>query len=344
MTFAKLSDLGAPPVREAGGDNEVPRDGLGRPRILYPCDGCDGSGRAPSEKRPGKTVKCPNKCGPTTLDSWIPEGMVAKSHTRTTTYIDVLEDKSNLEQWHKRMVLLGVDKDRKLLNGVTDYAEQFARSEDADERKKAKDWLNRRAETATEVAGAKDKAEQGTWLHSLSERVDSGLELPDETSFEDIIDMEAYAKATQDFDIVLMERLMVLDELRIGGTPDRVSRWVHEEPLEAPDGTKIGPQERLITDLKTGTVDYGALKMAMQLAIYSRSKVYLPETGGRESVDNLNQKWGVIMHVPAGQGEATLYWADLTLGWEAVQVATQVRALRSKQKNALTELRHVSIG
>lgn len=325
--FAQPSDVAAP-VREAGGDNEVPRDSSGRPKIKVWCDRCEDillsdfvalTGKVVSPKT-GKPIQCP-KCNGA--------GKVERSYTRTTTYIDVLDDKTNLQAWGERMVLIGVARDPKLLDDVLALDESR-------EEKESKDALNRKAKVAKLKAGAEEKADKGTALHGLSELVDQGLPLPRGISFGDVIDMDAYRRSTEGFRIVHMEKLVVHDELRIGGTPDRVSRWVDERPLIAPDGVEIKPDEYLITDLKTGTVEYGALKMAMQLAIYSRSELYDPKTGERTPLGNVNQKWGVIMNVPAGSGEATLYWADLELGWRAVEVATLVREMRSSgSKKAL---------
>lgn len=317
-----MSTLAAPaevmiPQRAAGGDNEVERDAKGRPRIRVYCERCERTGRLPSEKRPGSTVKCQRCNG---------EGWRLESFTRVTTFIDCIEDKSNLMTWGKRMVLIGCAMDERLLDGVLDR-DPAVRDD--------KDWLNRRAEAASQKAGAGDKAEKGTELHALSEMVDSGIEIPDHATFGDVIDMHAYETATRGFKIEHMEKLVVLDEYRVAGTPDRVSSWVGEDELVAPDGTTIGRDELLITDLKTGSVEYGALKIAMQLGIYSRAKLYDKDTGDRTSMGNVNQQWGVIMHSPAGQGETTLYWADLTMGWAAVELAKTLREFRTKGKGAL---------
>jgi hypothetical protein len=354
--LSKPSDVAAAPVRDAGGDNEVPRDALGRPRIIVCCTKCEGSGKGVSEKT-GKPVKCKGSCGPLKADPDLPVGHVRRSYTRTTTYIDVLDDKSNLEAWQMRMVLIGVALDNGLLNDVGAlYADQQAAEQSlrelgvrADEEARAelkaaakapKDELNRRAQIAKQKAGAEDKADKGTELHALSELRDQGLDLPGGISFEDVLDLDAYTRASEGFEIVHMEKLVVCDELAIGGTPDRVSEWKGDCPLVAPDGTVYEPGAgvRLITDLKTGTVEYGGLKMAMQLAIYSRSELYDHKTGARSPLENIDQKWGIIMNVPAGSGEAALYWADLELGWEAVKIAGSVRRMRSMSKKALVLL------
>lgn len=329
------------------------------------CPKCDGVGKGVSEKT-GKPVKCKGSCGPTKDNEEIPVGMILRSYTRTTTYIDVLDDKSNLEQWQMRMVLIGVANEMSLLEDVSGLHEEHKALEarriwlagdvspEADEAregiakrsKEIKDELNRRSQIAKEKAGAEDKADKGTELHGYSELVDQGLPLPKGASFGDVIDMDAYRNATRGFRIVHMEKLVVHDEIKVGGTPDRVSEWLGDQPLIAPDGHVFEPGsgELLITDLKTGTTEYGALKMAMQLAIYSRSSLYDKVTGERTPLGNINQKWGVIMNVPAGTGQARLYWADLELGWKAVLVAGAVRELRNAGRKALAPLFVTRIG
>lgn len=355
--LSKPSDVTAP-VREAGGDNEVPRDSKGRPRIIVTCPKCEGTGKGVSEKT-NNPIKCKGSCGPTKADPDLPVGRVRRSYIRTTTYIDVLDDKSNLEAWQMRMVIVGVAADTGLLADVgTLYAEQKqaetdlrALGMDADPEavvalkaaaKMPKDELNRRAQVAKQKAGAEDKADKGTELHALSELRDQGIDLPKGITFADTLDLAAYSCASEGFKIIHMEKLVVCDELKIGGTPDRVSEWWGNSPLVAPDGKVYQPGDgsRFITDLKTGTVEYGALKMAMQLGIYSRSELYDHLTGDRTPMENVDQKWGIIMNVPAGSGEGALYWADLELGWEAVQVAGAVRRMRSIGGKALVRLEH----
>ena len=353
--LSKPSDTTAP-VRDAGGDNEVPRDLSGRPRIIVPCTKCDTTGKGVSEKT-GKPVKCKGSCGPTKAEPGIPVGHKLRSYTRTTTYIDVLDDKSNIEAWQMRMVLVGIAGDTGLLADVPalyaeqQYAEaglrQIGLGEDAAGKadlkaaaKVPKDELNRRAQIAKKKAGAEDKADKGTELHALSEMRDQGLDLPKGITFADVLDLDAYTRASEGFKIIHMEKLVVHDGLSIGGTPDRVSEWVGDKTLVAPDGTeyKSGDGVNLITDLKTGTVEYGALKMAMQLAIYAQSMLYDPVTGERSPLENIDLKWGIIMNIPAGTGHGALYWADLELGWEAVQIAGSVRRMRSVGRRGLTLL------
>ncbi|GAB3830261.1 hypothetical protein [Kribbella italica] len=341
--------------RAAGGDNEVPREeGSGRPKIRNVCHNpqCDGVGRIPSEKRPGNTIQCPKCKG---------KGEITRAYSRVTSYIDVLEDKSQLMAWGERSVLIGVVLDPSLTEGVAERD-----PENADD----KDWLNRRAKVAKQTAGSEKKAERGTYLHGLSELKDQGEVLPDDVSFEDVVDMDAYRRTYRHFVHVEMERLVVVDELKVAGTPDRVSKWscyrnritgehvsmayLEEEfdlsndqwrkdwefvELVTPDGQIIDEDDLLITDLKTGRVDFGQLKIAMQLSIYSRGEFYSHTPASvrhcRRPMGEVRKDWGIIINLPAGSGEAELYWADLDMGWEGVQVAGKVRDLRNRGKKAL---------
>lgn len=310
----------AVPKRDAGGDNTVERDGNGRPRILVPCSGCQASGKIPSTKVVGRMNKCPKCKG---------DGQRKVSYTRVTTFIDALEDKETLMTWKARMVLIGAAMDTGFLKDVVglDYSERDVR-----------DMLNRRAEAAADLAGANERSEKGTFLHALSEMADNHEELPLDIDPEDWLDIKSYTDLTHPLlRIVHMEQLVVNDLLKTAGTPDRVSSVIEGAGwLVAPDGHVLSPDELVITDLKTGRVDYGGLKMAMQLAIYARSHLYDKETGERVELGNVNKRWGLIMNLPAGSGETTLYWADLELGWEAVLLASEVRDIRRRGRGALT--------
>ena len=286
MAIVRATDIKAPAQRKAGGDGTIDRDEEGRPRLLTICWLCDGEGRRPSPTGiEGRTVKCQGCKG---------EGVREKTYKRVTSFIDVIDDKRNVQLWSERMVLLGAAEDMGLLTGVLDVDPTT---------KEGRDLLNRRAEVAKDLGGANRKSDQGTHLHDLSEVVDRHEALPEGLPDADVLDMRAYALATHGkFKIIHMEQLVVNEELGTAGTPDRVSLWDGEGELIAPDGSIILPDELLITDLKTGRVDFGALKMAMQLAIYSRSKLNIKGTHERASMGNVNQKWGIIMHLPAGSG------------------------------------------
>lgn len=116
------------------------------------------------------------------------------------------------------------------------------------------------------------------------------------------------------------------DDLQVGGTPDLIAPSV------------AGEEGPFVCDLKTGpaTLKYGALKVAMQLAVYARSNLYDPETGRRQPHCARTNK-GLVIALDSDTAQVGLHWVDLEAGWEAVQVCTRVREWR-KRKNLLSDL------
>ncbi|MEV4642788.1 hypothetical protein AB0J80_36150 [Actinoplanes sp. NPDC049548] len=267
-----------------------------------------------------------------------------------TTHIDAIEDKSSLQRYYKRMVMIGTTA------FSVGEMNQVKRLDPEDP--EGKRQLNHLADRAENLSGANNKRERGTHLHDLSEYVDRGEELPPHASAQDRLDMAAYKAATEMMQVIHIERLVVVPELKAAGTPDRVSFFDGLDPDGAPAG-------HLITDLKTGTVEYGALKMAMQLAGYSRGKLYdhtrfpvdaedkaalatwkKTKVSAEEAAQaytalpDVNQRWGLIMNLPAGSGQCTVYWVDLTTGWDGAQLCSAVRRMRSR-KNVLVPFERV---
>jgi predicted RecB family endonuclease len=230
-----------------------------------------------------------------------PNGGKAVPYTRCTTFVDVLDDKYNLQKWMQRMVALGLSVRPDLQLAVSAHSDDKSR-------------LDKICDEAKEAATASAAATTGTALHALTERLDRGQDVgvvPDAY----LADLAAYQAATEHLEAVHIEQFCVLDSLKIGGTPDRVVTY---------NG------KRYIADVKTGSIDYGALKIAMQLAVYARSQTYDHHTKGRGDHGAEMDK-GIIIHLPAGTGTCTLHWVDLLAGWEAVKVAKVVREWRSKR-------------
>ena len=228
-----------------------------------------------------------------------PAGGKPVAYTRCTSYIDVIEDKFNLQKWMQRMVALGLASRPDLLLSVTAHRDD-------------KKQLDRICDDAREASAASAAATTGTALHALTELIDRGDTLPviPDTA---TADLNAYRTATADLKAVHIEQFCVLDTLQIGGTPDRVVSY---------------QGRRYIADIKTGSsVDWGALKIAMPLAIYARSHTYHPGTHER-GIHEADTRRGIVIHLPAGTATCTLHWVDLDVGWEAVKVATKVREQR----------------
>ena len=228
------------------------------------------------------------------------DGGRAVPYRRCTTFIDVLADQYQLQQWKQRQVALGLAARADLLLKAAAAAGD-------------KKTLNAVCEAAMEAAGSSASATIGTALHALTEQLDRGETPAIPASAE--ADIAAYRAATGFWTMADIEVFVVNDALQVAGTFDRVVAAGHL---------------RFIADLKTGGIDYAASKIAMQLAVYANSERYDPETGARSSLD-VNQERGLVIHLPAGEGRCSFHWADLKAGWEGVQLAAQVWAWRARK-------------
>jgi hypothetical protein len=114
-----------------------------------------------------------------------------------------------------------------------------------------------------------------------------------------------------------IEQMVVLDDHKVAGTPDRI-------------GT-LGAQRRAqVYDLKTGSIDYSMNSIAVQMAIYAHANnVYI--AGDRLPMPEVNTQRAVIIHLPVGQGTCSLVEVDIAAGWEAFQLAMDVRRWRSRK-------------
>jgi len=208
--------------------------------------------------------------------------------------------------------------------------------------------LARLAKRAFVLGGGEAKSAKGTWLHHLSEHVDRGEDLPP-CSDADRADMDAYRRAVEPLAMRAIEQPIVTSEVEAAGTADRIAYTT----MRTPDGDEA---EAVIVDLKTGNLDFAGLKIACQLAAYANGQLYDPTlwitdpgddaalkrwkafefTAAQGAVayqqyPNLNRRWGLVVHLPAGSGEAALVWVDLARGWEALQDASRVRTWRSRR-------------
>jgi hypothetical protein len=238
-------------------------------------------------------------------------GGKAKPYRRCTTYVGVLEDMFNLQRWEKRMVALGLADRADLLLAVAAHR---------DEKERLDDICNQ----AKEAAKASASATTGTALHTLTDIVDDGGKLP-ALPPGPAASIRCFQEATASLKVIDIERKLVLDTHQVAGTADRIYEL---------DG------QRYIGDTKSGNIELGILKIAMQLAVYARSETYDVETGQR-GIHGCSTIRGIVMHMPAtddpAQARCELHWIDLEAGWEAVKVARQVWDQRRLKFADLTE-------
>lgn len=219
-------------------------------------------------------------------------------YRRTTTFVGCLDDMNGLMKWQARQVAYGMGQRQDLV---------LAAAASSPEDKKT---LGEVAEKAKDAAKSSAAADIGTALHAFTERIDRGEPLGNIPK-EYAADIEAYRRATEAIEWVGIETFRVHDEWQIAGTADRIGRFPYHDRLR-------------IADIKTGSVDYPH-KMAMQLAMYARMTPYDIATDTRgEDPDPVDHNVGVIIHLPAGRGECTLYEIDIMKGWGACLIARQV--------------------
>ena len=328
--------------------NKITRSADGRPRIRVECPNTDKierveqttnggifaqqmrlcvDGKAPG-KRAGTTKQCP-KC----------KGVGYKTllYTRCTSFVGVLDDRSALEKWQKRIVLRGLLADPALLG---ELGSNGADVEDAE--------LNWFADQAFEAGDGHEKARKGTDLHALSELVDAGEPFPAELwnddaqafrpiTLQDRADMAAYVRLRDELGLVYLDReLFVVDDVhKIGGTFDGLAAQAPLITIDGATGEVVSVESAcpencgkpVIVDLKTGRTDYGQGKMAQQLAVYAHSSRYDPATGERTPLDACPHV-GIILALPQGTGETSVLLLDLERGWATVNLSAQVREYR----------------
>lgn len=255
-----------------------------------------------------------------------PDGTDPIAYMRCTTFVKVTEDTYHLGLWQMRMVALGMSRRKDLqlaASAVRDPKDRFQ-----------KRTLNDIAKSAQEAAKGSAAATTGTALHSLTEDIDLGRELlyvPEEHE----ADLAAYREITEPYAFPLIEGFCVRDDLRVGGSFDRVFTLKDpSKPLIAPDGEEVTSG---IWDLKTGGSMAGGLfgmgSIAMQLGVYRNSVLYEHTLGTRTPLDDsLSSRWGIVCHLPAGTGQVQLLWVDIAAGWEiAHTVAPVIHAWRKRK-------------
>ena len=235
-----------------------------------------------------------------------PDGGKPVPYTRCTTFVSATEDTYNLSLWSQRQVAVGLASRPDLIGLVA------ASKHD----KKA---LNDVVKQAHDAAASDSAANTGTAIHQFAEQLDRGqialADVPEQ--YRD--DLAAYLDVTAGWTHRHIEEFMVLDEFKIGGTPDRLS--------VLPDGRLV------VADIKTGGIDFGMGKIAGQIAAYAHSLLYDIGTGMRHPIE-VDRKTGIVIHVPAGTGTARLVEVDLEAGWDNVQLCAQVREWRARKNLA----------
>jgi hypothetical protein len=260
-------------------------------------------------------------------------------YTRCTTYVSCLEDTYSLGDWQQRMVLIGAAMRPSLIQRVQNVDlngnPQTVKAE-----------LNQIAEEAKNAAGWKEKADRGTAFHRTAEIVDSagGLDPAYLFSPETAASLNAYVVKTKGWEYAHIEQGMVNDTYRTYGTPDRL-RWVRggDDRFNPEQRGRIVSEDGLtdrrwgsklrVTDIKTGSIEYGWQKMELQLALYALSDLYDPDTGIRTELD-IDQEFAEVVHVPQGEGACTVYTVPIATAVDVLRkLVPAVRAYRGRKRS-----------
>jgi len=235
-----------------------------------------------------------------------PGGGKPEPYIRVSTLAGALDDKTALGDWKARMTGLGVARS-------ADLTTAFGSIQDIDDPEQKK-TANELAEQAQERAKSSAKRIMGTGFHTITETHDKGRTpefIPD--ALRDLYD--DYARLTHGVAWRAIEQFVVVDEVKAAGTTDRV-------------GHRPGDAKPRVWDVKTGRVDYGQLKFAVQLACYARGMFYNPATGERRPWPDIDLRVGYILHADPNTGKVTPYEVDLEAGWAAAKTAREVYGLR----------------
>lgn len=225
-------------------------------------------------------------------------------YTRASTFANALDDAQGLTIWKLRNLALGMGRHE-------DLAAMAAGLTYENDKK----TLDEIVKTAIDRAGGTVKANWGTAVHSLTEP-DSPPYVPARMQ----TDVAAYNAALAKYGITVVdtERFVVNDAIGVAGTFDHIY---------AVPGLGNVPGDK-----KTGSFHPDAC--AVQLATYARGVYYrLDDTGApvREPLPDVRTDIGIVAHIPAGQGRCDLYVVNLDAGWEAAQLAVQVREWRVRK-------------
>jgi hypothetical protein len=255
-----------------------------------------------------------------------PGGTKITGYARSTTVAKTLDDTSNLDKWGKRMVAIGMTRRPDLLSTA---ALHTADTPDA------KRELDAVCEQAHIAGGGTVRRDQGTAIHKMMElaHTDPSYVIPELHRPE--VEAVNAALSGHGLEVVpeFSEMLCVLDAHQLAGRPDLVVR-----------STSCGTL--YVADLKTGaSVDYSQLAWSVQFAIPANADnryVQGPASDGSEDerhpMPELSRDTAIILHIQPGGTLCDVYDLDIAKGYEALDVAMEVRRLRSLGKSKRTPL------
>ena len=260
---------------------------------------------------------------PEKFDRWrrrvLPHALTGKEvgHTRATTIAYTPEDRFAIEASAKRNLIVGL--------GLRPDLYTLAVASTTEDRA----TFGEIADKAEDAAGANEGRILGSALHGFTDRIDAGEDFQVAAKWVDHVD--TYCQTLADHHIQIhpewIEKVCVLPNITppIAGKFDRLV-------------TLPGDDKLTVADLKTGkdVTKYGATSIAIQLALYANAS-HIWNGVDYDPMPEVNKDKALIVHLPARESppRCDLYIVDIAAGWEAAQLALNVRTWR-KTKNLTT--------
>jgi hypothetical protein len=250
-----------------------------------------------------------------------PQGGSPVGYTRVTTVAKTLDSGGGLADWKAAMTASGIIMRRGLraeweallaLHGDPWYDGAASKAE-----------CKRLVADCAAVGGANDRRQMGSSLHTITALVDLG-KTPQHLTVETERDIDAYVNGLAEANIAVtpgaVELVTTLDTYQVAGTFDRLA-------------IVPGFDLPLIADLKTGAnLEYSWQSIAVQLAAYSRGERLYQQGAAKDGSQDqsqpmppVDQDWGLVFWLKAGEGEMQLFLVDLTEGWLAFEQSMWAR-------------------
>jgi hypothetical protein len=251
---------------------------------------------------------------------WTDEDGKNQRGSRPSGWGKTLDDENALVSWKINTAAKGVALDPAL------QAEWIAVSDDDKPQKR------KLQEKAIQAGRGNQASDTGTALHAMSERWEDPEDDFNPGKFRP--SLEAYSGEMERVGVVseLFEYTVVNEEYRAAGTVDRLYRLTR--PLFAPDGAYLPEGTFVVGDLKTGkSLDFSLPGYHVQMAIYAQGRMYNVESDKFMPTPDINQKWGIIVHMPSNAETCEFIWCDLEVGNYGAYLVNEIKDWRKKWRN-----------
>lgn len=252
---------------------------------------------------------------------WIDREGKNQRGSRPSNWGKDLDDENALVNWKINRAMEGVAKDQALQAGIISLDADGDREEWSTMREKA---IN---------AGRGDRAADiGTALHKMSHRWETDDHYDPGSPYTE--SLEAYSAMLEKLGLISQrfEFQVVNEDYRAAGTADRLYELTR--PLILPTGALLPRGTLVVGDLKTGAkLDFSLPAYAIQMAIYAGGEFYDVAEDRFMPTPEINQDWGILVHMPAGEGTCQMLWCDLTAGNYGAWLVSEVKDWRRKWRN-----------